>query len=103
MRKPALSNFWRGLRNYQDVFAHQSIPFDRLVEIINPQRDLNHHPIFQVMFAYQNFPMESASIADTKIKPFLVDRGASRIRPVALYVMEEGNIEETFSNTAQIF
>ena len=87
----------------RDVFAHQSIPFDRLVEIINPQRDLNHHPIFQVMFAYQNFPMESASIADTKIKPFLVDRGASEY-DLSLYMwMEEGILKGIFEYSTDLF
>ncbi len=87
----------------RDVFAHQSISFDRLVEIINPQRDLNHHPIFQVMFAYQNFPMESARIEDIKIKPFLIDRGASEY-DISLYMwMEEGILKGSFEYSTDLF
>jgi amino acid adenylation domain-containing protein len=87
----------------REVFAHQGIPFDRLVEIINPQRDLNHHPIFQVMFAYQNFPLESARIEDIKIKPFLIDRGASEY-DLSLYMwIEEGILKGFFEYSTDLF
>ncbi|KAF9898138.1 hypothetical protein EC991_000811, partial [Linnemannia zychae] len=36
------------------AYAHQDLPFEQVVEIVQPPRRMDHTPVFQVMFAWQN-------------------------------------------------
>ncbi|MCP4663809.1 MAG: AMP-binding protein, partial [bacterium] len=51
------------------AYAHQDLPFEHLVEVLQPQRDLSSTPLFQVMFILQNVPREDGEMGGLAMSP----------------------------------
>ncbi|MFI1678225.1 amino acid adenylation domain-containing protein [Streptomyces sp. NPDC020607] len=61
------------------AYSHQDIPFESLVEALNPTRSLAHHPLFQVMLAFNNVPRTTPDFAGVKATSRTVRVQAARM------------------------
>ena len=50
------------------AYGHQDIPFEKLVEELQPERSLSHNPLFQVLFAFRNVPTHELTLPGLEIK-----------------------------------
>ncbi|HEY0739708.1 MAG TPA: amino acid adenylation domain-containing protein, partial [Herpetosiphonaceae bacterium] len=53
-----------------DAYAHQDVPFELVVDAVQPERDLGRTPLFQVMFAVQHLPGTTFDLPDFHVEPF---------------------------------
>ncbi|WP_255588818.1 amino acid adenylation domain-containing protein [Nocardia sp. MH4] len=61
-----------------DAFANADMPFERLVEVLNPARSQAHHPLFQVMLSVRNAPVRMLELPGLRIEAVEADAGIAK-------------------------
>ena len=95
------------LRRVREVaiqaYAHQDLPFEKLVEELKPERSLSHAPLFQVLFAVQNAPKSTLTLSDLKLRELLIAGQRAKF-DLSLYVGEtEEGLRLTFEYNTDLF
>jgi hypothetical protein len=77
------------------AYAHQDMPFDKLVEDLQPERSLSHNPIVQALFVMQNIPSQRRELPGLELSPFPASITRSKF-DIAVFIRE--NKEGTFQD-----
>jgi len=74
-----------------EAYAHQDVPFEKLVEVLSPERNLGSTPLFQVMISLHNAPISDLRLGSAELQPFnAVDNGTSKF-DLLLQLGEDGS------------
>ncbi|MEH2136767.1 non-ribosomal peptide synthase/polyketide synthase [Nostoc sp.] len=60
------------------AYAHQDLPFEMLVETLQPERDMSHTPLFQVMFVLQNTPMSEIELTGLTVSSLPIESSTAK-------------------------
>ena len=85
------------------AYAHQDVPFERLVEELQPDRDINSNPLFQVMFVLQNAPMPALKVSGLTLDATKIDNGTSKFDVVFELTDRPEGLECSFEYNTDIF
>jgi amino acid adenylation domain-containing protein len=86
-----------------EAFTHSDLPFERLVEELQPERDLAHSPVFQVLFAFQSIPLEAQAPAGLTLKALAVEAGKSLFDLTLTLEEMEGRVAGFFEYNMDLF
>ena len=70
------------------AYAHQDMPFERLVEELRPERSLSYNPLFQVMFSLQNAPRRSFELRGLQLQPLAGVVGSTAKFDLSFFLLE---------------
>lgn len=77
-------------KNTLDGYAHQDLPFERIVEEVQPERNPRYSPLVQTMFMLQTNEAKNFKLPGLSIEPIALDTGTSKF-DLTLSVEEQGN------------
>jgi len=86
-----------------DAYAHQDIPFERLVEKLQPTRSLSHSPLFQVMFVLQNNEMNGLALPGLDIAAMEMDYPIAKFDLTLNVAEQDGQLHCSWEYATDLF
>ncbi len=82
---------------------HQDVPFDHLVTALHTERSLEHSPLFQVMFALQNFPFEELELPGLRAKAIEMEPETARFDVTVEVFPRGGSLHCYFDYKSELY
>ncbi len=85
------------------AYAHQDVPFEQVVEALEPERDLSRSPLFQVMLMLQHAPQEQEDLIGVSVKPLEVEQVSSKFDMTLSLGETEQGLHGTLEYSTDLF
>jgi amino acid adenylation domain-containing protein/non-ribosomal peptide synthase protein (TIGR01720 family) len=85
------------------AYAHQDLPFEKIVDALAPERNLSHSPLFQVMFVLQNAPQRGQGIPGLSLEPVEAHSGTAKFDLTLFMLEEEGHLAGAIEYNTDLF
>ena len=86
-----------------DAYAHQDVPFEKLVEELHPKRDPGRTPFFQTMFVFQNAPQSAIELPGLELSEIEIGLGATKFDVKITATKTKGMIRGNMEYRADLF
>ncbi|MDT7808210.1 MAG: hypothetical protein QOJ70_2023, partial [Acidobacteriota bacterium] len=86
-----------------EAYAHQDVPFEKLVEELQPERDMSRHPLFQVAFTLQNTPISEPELPGLSMKVMPDEDKASKFDFNLVLEETAGELKGTLCYSTDLF
>jgi amino acid adenylation domain-containing protein len=86
-----------------DAYEYQDLPFEKLVEVLQPQRSLSYSPLFQVLFGHANFSSHSPEFAGLTLIPMQIEHETARYDLVCDFLEDGHELSCRFEYNTDLF
>jgi non-ribosomal peptide synthetase component F len=86
-----------------DAYSHQDLPFDKLVELLRPARDLSRTPLFQLKVVYQNAPLQPLELPGLTLTPLESGVGTAKYDLTLFMEDTEQGLSMVFQYNSDLF
>ncbi|MEG4862976.1 MULTISPECIES: non-ribosomal peptide synthetase [unclassified Microcoleus] len=85
------------------AYAHQDLPFEKLVEELHPDRELSRNPLFQLSFSLQNTPVAALELPGITLGAIDFDSGTAKLDLECNLWEDAGSIQGQFVYSTDLF
>jgi amino acid adenylation domain-containing protein len=85
------------------AYTNQDVPFERVVEALNPERDMSRSPLFQVVFSWQNAPNSGLKLENIELSPVEIENKSVRYDIELVLWERDGQIVGTIGYNTDLF
>ncbi|MGA9770775.1 MAG: amino acid adenylation domain-containing protein [Blastocatellia bacterium] len=86
-----------------EAYAHRDVPFEKLVQAVQPVRNLSHTPFFQIALIFQSITGTAAQVRELRMESLGTERGTAKYDLTLILVERNNRISATLEYSTDLF